>query len=68
MPGVWQDLRFGFRQFAKSPTLTAVAVLSLALGIGASSTIFSVMNAFIYRPLPWERWVTMSWRWSFVRD
>ncbi len=52
MRGIWQDLRFGFRVFTKSPMPSAVAVLSLALGIGASSTIFSVMNAFIYRPLP----------------
>jgi putative ABC transport system permease protein len=45
-------LRFGFRLFAKNRTLTGVAVMSLALGIAACSTIFSVMNAFIFRPLP----------------
>src|ERR687891_573341 len=47
-----RDLRFGIRLLARGPGFTAVAVLSLALGIGASSAIFSVINVIVLRPLP----------------
>lgn len=47
-----RDLRFGARLLARGPGFTAVAVLSLALGIGASSAIFSLINAIVLRPLP----------------
>jgi putative ABC transport system permease protein len=63
MQNLWQDLRYGARMLKKNPGFTLIAVFMIALGLGANTAIFSVVNAILLRPLPFkdQERVVMVW-------
>ncbi|MBZ5498875.1 MAG: ABC transporter permease [Acidobacteriia bacterium] len=64
LESLWQDLRYTFRSLRRNPGFAATAIVTLALGIGANTAVFSVVDAVIFRPLPYRdpgQLVSISW-------
>ena len=69
MQSFLNDVRYGFRMLLKNPGFTAVVIITLALGIGANTAIFSVVNAVLLQPLPFKDQdrLVMVWERNYIR-
>lgn len=68
MDSIIKDIRYGVRGLLKRPGFTVIALIALALGIGANTAIFSLVNAVILRPLPFPEPDRLVWMWGNIRN
>src|SRR5688572_17754022 len=68
MDSIFRDIRYGFRSLLKRPGFTAIALIALALGIGANTAIFSLVNAVVLQPLPFPDPDRLVWVFGNIRN